>query len=181
MADVDLDLSELITDAPDAKEEENSKSTKTHEAPVQTSYLQLNELPAQIDDFASMWYHHLYDAGTSYRIHEYNAYLEVLKELETGELEIPEIDGMTVDGKQLATDIKLKIIKQFRQNGVDINIEGNIYHKAFFAHCAKRYMDSLKSGNFIGSDGFVGQKPEIANIIISRVEEVFAEKTLGVS
>lgn len=106
--------------------------------------------------------------------------MQTLQELETGELEIPIIDGKVIDSKELARDIKVKVIDQFRRKGVDINIGENKYHRAFFAHCTKRILDSLKDGEFVGDDGFVGKKPEIADTIINRVNEIVVQKTLGV-
>lgn len=142
--------------------------------------LKLEELPVHIDDFVDMWYQGLADAGTKYRITMYNACLQVLKELETGQLELPEIDNQTIDGKELANDIKHKILQQFIQNGVDINIESNLKHRAFFAHCTQRVLENLKNGIFSGTDGFTGQKPEIADIINNRINEIFTQETLGV-
>lgn len=142
--------------------------------------LNITELPVQIDDFAKTWYHSLADAGTKNRINRFNASIKVLQELENGQLELPQIDGMIVDGKQLANDIKNKIIKLFVERCVDINIEDNVYHQAFFGHCAERVLENLKFGEFVGTNGFVGQKPEIADIIINRVNEIFTQLTLGV-
>lgn len=142
--------------------------------------LRVDELPDQIDDFAKVWYHSLEDAGTKYRINTYNAAIQTLQELEQGKFEFDPVDGMIVDGKQLATEIKKKIITLFRKNCVDINIEGNKYHKAFFGHCTEKVLKNLKNGIFVGSNGFEGQKPEIADIIINRMDEIFTNLTLGV-
>lgn len=143
---------------------------------VKTSFdeFTLEELPQHPTDFAQHWLNTQNPAESQKHLIEYQSYLQAFKELADGSLVIPDADG-----KALALEIKRIILQDFRHRGVIINIEENKAHRAFFAHCTKRVLDSLEFGKFSGPDGFVGQKPEISRIIKNRVNEIFVEKVLG--
>ena len=104
-------------------------------------------------------------------IAQYNAYMQVLDDLENGLLEIEDVNG-----KELAEDIKRKARADFRKKRMPTIDTNNDYHKAMYVHIVKSYLENLKNGVFLGHGGHSSTRPEVAAAIEDRVSEIYQLK-----
>ena len=89
-----------------------------------------------------------------------------------GKIELPE----GFDPSQIAHDLKEFILKDFRNANIIKDTDNNLAHRAFYAHCTKRAIDSIRQGEYRGEDGYLRRYPEIADILEKRVNEILFEK-----
>lgn len=147
-------------------------------APVITNSLtgiRLKNLPEHDEDFATSWYYSSISTLNPDNITiEYNAYLQALDELKSGKIEMPS----GVDGPTIGFDLDTHILHDFRTKEISYSPDDNLVHRAWFAHCAKRAIDSLRDGEFIGTGGYIGKYPEIAKNISRRIDQIIVQNTL---
>jgi len=141
---------------------------------TQTS-IRLNKLPMHDEDFASSWHYSTQiDKDEAVIVMEYNTYLQILDELAEGKIELPE--GFS--SKQIASDLKTFILKDFTSKGIKLNTQNSLAHRAFYAHCTKRAIFAIRQGEFLDEQGYSHKRPEIADAIESRVNEILFEKMI---
>lgn len=139
--------------------------------------IRLTKLPIHAQDFATSWFYSNQDTIVAANITlEYNAYLQALDELTTNSPNIPLPSGII--GKDIAYDIKTSVLNDFRGKDIVFNAQDNLVHRAWWAHCVKRAIDSVKLGVFTDPDGYSNKKPEVADAINRRINEIIFEKTL---
>ena len=98
-----------------------------------------------------------------------------MDELDEEKITLPE----SFTGKQLADDLRTFILKDFRAKNLKLNTQNNIAHRAFYAHCTKRAIDSVRQGEFIGEDGYSRKRPEIADILENRINVILFDKMIN--
>lgn len=135
----------------------------------------IKELPKHDMDFASAYYYtNFNDVQPENITIEYNAYLQVIKDLKDGTLKLPE----NFDGPTIAYDLDSRILKDFRDKNLKYNPEDNLIHRAWYAHCVKRAIGNLREGLFADEKGYKEKRPEVADIIERRVDQIILENTL---
>lgn len=135
----------------------------------------IESLPRHEDDFANAWFYNATSSLVPENVTiEYNAYMQVMSELRDSTLKL--LDGF--DGATICHDLETYIMEDFRKANLKYDPTDNLIHRAWFAHCTKRAIDSLRQGQFRGEDGYVNQYPQIADIIDRRVNEIIMKNTL---
>lgn len=104
----------------------------------------------------------------------YNAYLQTMEDIKSGELDLP---GIT-DQRRFVRDLKKYIKREFVIHATKPDM-ANDYHKSLYAFCVERYIQQLKHGIFDG-DGVSGTRPEIAETIEDHVTDLLTESLIGV-
>lgn len=100
--------------------------------------------------------------------------MQMMTELKDGILKLPE----GFDGPTVVHDLQTYIMEDFRTASQKYSPEDNLMHRAWFAHCTKRAIDSLKQGEFRGEDGYINKYPQLADILTRRVNEIIMQNTL---
>lgn len=135
----------------------------------------ITQLPRHEEDFAEKWFYgNISEISPENITAEFNAYLQVLKELKEDKIKLPN----NFDGPTLAFDLDTEILKDFREKNISYSPEDNLIHRAWFAHCAKRALDGLRNGRFSDEQGYEKKQPELADIIERRINQIIVEKTL---
>ena len=137
--------------------------------------IRIKELPTHDLDFASSWYYtNFNDVQPENITTEYNAYLQIIKELKENKIKLPrDFDGPTV-----AYDLDSKILKDFREKNLKYNPDDNLIHRAWFAHCVKRAISNLREGLFVDESGYKEKRPELADVLERRIDQIILENTL---
>lgn len=139
------------------------------------SGVRIEKLPQHESDFAYSWHYASQNELIPENITiEYNAYLQTLKELKNNEIKLPK----DVIGETIAYDLETYILNDFREKSLKYSPEDDLVHRAFFAHCCKRALDSLRQGIFVGDEGYKNKRPEVADAIERRINEIILNKTL---
>lgn len=134
----------------------------------------LDTLPRHKTDYATLWYHQHDGRDISSRVRDYNTYLAVLEELETGKLEL-----VGADAREIGKQIRRSVLSEFRQHNMQAaDVESNLYHRALFAFCIKRAIEAIKEGRYSGS-GTTGALPEVAAAIEARINELFFNSAMA--
>ena len=134
----------------------------------------LDTLPRHKTDYATLWYHQHDGRDISSRVRDYNTYLAVLAELESGKLELP-----GADAKEIGRQIRRSVLSEFRQHNMEAaDVKSNLYHRALFAFCIKRAIQALKEGRF-GGRGTTGALPAVAAAIEARINELFFDSAMA--
>ena len=114
------------------------------------------------------------DEGMEANLERYNAYLQALDDIRSGELDLPGIE----DQKTFVKDLERYIRREFVSHAVTMDRD-NDYHKALYAFCVERYLRNLKNGIFDGN-GVSGTRPEIAETIEDHVTQLLTDSLIGV-
>ena len=166
-----IDVSPKENDGIQGKEKVDKEILRQTEASFR-----IEKLPVHEEDFATKWwYSNQNEIVAEDVVKEYNTYLQVLEELEEGKIKLPE--GFV--GKDIVYDLKGYILKDFTKNGVKLDTATNLAHRAFYAHCTKRALDSLRQGIFVGEDGYQKRHPEVADAVERRINEILFEKLVN--
>lgn len=164
-----IDIGKKIVEFVSSSNDE-IKQEKTQES----EGFRLNTLPRHADDFATRWYYSQQDELVAERVKvELNAALQILEELNEEKLELP--DGFK--GKNIAKDLEKFILADFEKECVLYN-GNNLAHRAFYAHCTKRAIDSIRQGTFIGPEGYERKYPEVADAIEERYNKIVFENLI---
>lgn len=126
-------------------------------------------------DFATAWFYNNASSLVPENVTiEFNAYMQIMSELREGTLKLPE----GFDGPTIAHDLETYIMRDFRTANQKYSPDDNLIHRAWFAHCTKRAIDSIKQGEFRGDDGYINKYPQIADILSRRADEIIMQNTL---
>ncbi len=125
-------------------------------------------------DYARSWYDSQDGPGMRERLTEYNAYLQVLDDLEANQFQIPGYSG-----PEIAKTIRVHVRDDFRRHTMRAVDSGNDYHKAFFAHCCRRWLQQLREGTFRDEEtGKHRDGAALADAIEARVNEIYERELL---
>lgn len=135
--------------------------------------IRLTKLPLHDEDFATKWYYANQSEVVADKIViEFNIYNQVLEELEQEKIKLPD----NFNAKTISRDLKTFILQDLNKNGVLLNTTNNLIHRAFYSHCVKRAIDSIRQGEFTSPDGYKSKRPEIADILQERINELLFEQ-----
>ena len=139
--------------------------------------LRIHKLPYHEQDFATKWHYGTQiDKDENTIINEFNVYLQALEELEQGKIILPE----GISGPTIAHDLKTYILRDFRTQNLVMDNKNNLAHRAFYAHCAKRAIDSIRHGEFVDQEtGYTRKYPEIADALERRINDILYEKLIN--
>jgi hypothetical protein len=141
-----------------------------------SSTFRLTKLPQHDRDFATDWFYATQQETVAEDIvNEYNAYLQAFEELEQGKIKLPE----GYDGAVIASDIRAYVLHDFRSYKVKQDTDNNLVHRAYYCHCVKRALDSLRQGEYTGPDGYTRKRPEIADMLENRINQILFDKMMG--
>lgn len=158
---------------------ESLNKINTENLQKEASYesIRLTNLPTHEDDFATKWFYGSQKETVATKIiAEFNVYNQVLEELEQEKIELP----TGFQAKKIAYDLKKFILDDFNKNGVLLDTANNLIHRAFYSHCVKRAIDSIRQGEFTTPEGYKTKRPEIADILQTRINELLFEKLLSI-
>lgn len=135
--------------------------------------IRLTELPRHEEDFATKWFYGSQKEVIAEKIIlEFNVYNQVLEELKQDIIKLPE----ELSGKDIAYDLETFILHDFTKKGVVLNTVNNLIHRAFYSHCVKRAIDSIRQGEFTTPDGYKQKRPDVADALERRINELLFKK-----
>lgn len=141
-----------------------------------TNGFRLTSLPVPDQDFAMDWFYSTQkETVQADIINEYNTYLQAFDELEQGQIVLP----AGYDGKTIANDLKMYVLQDFRKYDVKLSTTDNLAHQTYYSHCVQRAIDNLKQGEYTGLDGYTKKRPEVADAILNRINEILFDKMMG--